>query len=137
MLKQSLKVEAIGVLLYHIDFIRGLDRLIEADAVLAVQHAVHLHLPHDHVELLLLEELVFVDLAREDLFCLVDVGRDDRVILIWVVLLITEEVGGLLGLDHSAKLTLANNFVIEDYEVVYEARPRQLFDLLAEALVVR
>ena len=91
--------------------------------MLAIHHAVHLHLPHDHVELLLLEELVFVDLAREDLFGLIDVGRDNWVIFLQVTLLIAEEVGGLLGFDYSAKLTLANDLVVKDYKVVYQTRP--------------
>ena len=123
LLEQSLQVKAIGIILDHVDFILSLDRLVQADAVLAIHHAVHLHLPHDHVELLILEELVFVDLAREDLFGLIDVGRDDWVSFLMVTLLIGEEVGGFLGFDHCAKLTLANDLVVKDYKVVDQTRP--------------
>ena len=123
LLEQSLQVKAIGIILDHVDFILSLDRLVQADAVLAIHHAVHLHLPHDHVELLILEELVFVDLAREDLFGLIDVGRDDWVRFLMVTLLIGEEVGGFLGFDYSAKLTLANDLVVKDYKVVDQTRP--------------
>ena len=123
LLEQSLQVKAIGIILDHVDFILSLDRLVQADAVLAIHHAVHLHLPHDHVELLILEELVFVDLAREDLFGLIDVGRDDWVSFLMVTLLIGEEVGGFLGFDYCAKLTLANDLVVKDYKVVDQTRP--------------
>ena len=123
LLEQSLQVKAVGIVLDHVDFIRGLDRLVQAYAVLAIHHAVHLHLPHDHVELLILEELVFVDLTREDLFGLIDVGCDDWVIFVKVTLLVAKEVRGLLGFDHSAKLTLANDLVVKDYKVVYQTRP--------------
>ena len=65
LLEKALEVEAVCILLNHVDLVRRLDCLVVTDAKVAAQHAVYLHLLEDHLEILFGKVFRVVDLARK------------------------------------------------------------------------
>ena len=74
LLQQDGQVEAISVLLDHVNLVRSLDSLVVADAVLAAHHPVDLHLFEDSLQLSLRVFLGLEDLAGVHCFRGVDSG---------------------------------------------------------------
>ena len=73
---KSFQVEGVGVLEHHVDLGRRLVRLVVPDAVVALQHAVYLHLDQDLFEFCAFKALQIEDLAGKDLLGLIH-GRAD------------------------------------------------------------
>ena len=116
--EQSGQVEAVCVFLEHVYFLRGLDRLVMFDSVVAAYHAMNLDLLEDVLHIFLRETFRVKDLARIDSLRCVDCRAHH-----WCIsrpsVRFFEQICRELCLDDCSELALSNDLIVKNDVAVH------------------